>query len=149
MAGNEKENLRLLKDTYDGFNKGDMERMRTSMTDSTTMFVVAMNQTLRGPNAILNYFKGYKQAFDATIETERQTACGDLVLSEFVGRGTHKGVFSTPMGDIAPTGKKIEVPVCHIVQIQNGKITDIHEYFDTATLMSQLGITSTQEHQTY
>jgi ketosteroid isomerase-like protein len=150
MAASEKDNLKVLKDVYDGFNRGDLERMRSSMTTGTTMYVAAMNQTLKGPNAIVDYFRVYRQAFEATVNVTRQTACNDLVLSEFVGRGTHKGVFQTPMGDIPPTGRKIDVPVCHILQFKDGKIVDIHEYFDVATLMTQLGISNlAEERQNY
>ncbi|HEY3296951.1 MAG TPA: ester cyclase [bacterium] len=149
MAGNEKDNLKQLKDVYDGFNKGDLERMRMTLTDNATLYLAAMDQTLKGPSTIIDYFRQYKQAFDATISPTRQVACADLVLSEFVGKGIHQGVFHSPSGDIPPTGKTITIPVCHILQWKDGKIVDIHEYFDAATLMSQLGIGLTQEHHTY
>jgi ketosteroid isomerase-like protein len=149
MAGTEKDNAKLLKAVYDKFSLGDAERMRADLTDNATMMVAPMNQTLKGPSAIIDYFRNYQKAFGATIETKRVTACGDLVVSEFVGHGKHTGVFSTPMGNIQPTNRNINIPVCHIVQWKDGKIIDIHEYFDVTTLMNQLGVSMTQEQHPY
>jgi ketosteroid isomerase-like protein len=43
-------------------------------------------------------------------------------------------------GEIAATGKPIEVRACLVIMIMDGKAHSIRQYFDVATLMRQLGI---------
>jgi hypothetical protein len=61
---------------------------------------------------------------------------GDTVVVEFIGRGTHKGDL---MG-IAPTGRSMNIPVCDVMELRDGKIYREREYMDMATLMVQLGV---------
>jgi CTP-dependent riboflavin kinase len=44
------------------------------------------------------------------------------------------------VGTIPPTGKKVNIPFVEILKIKDGKIKDYKLYFDTATMMQQLGI---------
>jgi len=41
---------------------------------------------------------------------------------------------------VAPTGRRIEIPVCSVVEVQDGKILAQREYFDTGLLHQQLGV---------
>ena len=54
--------------------------------------------------------------------------------------GTHTGTLRTPAGEIAPTGRTLDAPFCAIYEVDNGKITSSHLYFDQAELMGQLGL---------
>lgn len=54
---------------------------------------------------------------------------------------THTGVFVTPLGDVAPTGKAVVPDACDVVRVgDDGRITSWHSYFDQASLMAQLGL---------
>jgi ketosteroid isomerase-like protein len=44
------------------------------------------------------------------------------------------------MGEIPPTGQKIEQPFCLFVRVRDGKIVDSSEYYDAMTMMTQLGL---------
>ena len=55
---------------------------------------------------------------------------------------THQGEL---MG-IAPTGRRVEVPVCNVIEVRDGKIYAEREYFDTAHLMQQLGVAAGPAH---
>jgi carboxymethylenebutenolidase len=41
---------------------------------------------------------------------------------------------------IAPTGKRVEVPVVTIVQFRDGKLAHEHIYWDQASVLVQLGL---------
>jgi carboxymethylenebutenolidase len=41
---------------------------------------------------------------------------------------------------IAPTGKRVEVPVVTIVQFRDGKLAHEHIYWDQASVLIQLGL---------
>jgi len=79
----------------------------------------------------------YTNAFpDMKFDVKNIHAAGDTVVVEFVARGTHRGEL---MG-ISPTNRKVEVPVCNIAEIRDGKIYAEREYFDNAFMLQQLGI---------
>jgi predicted ester cyclase len=73
---------------------------------------------------------------DGKINVQQIHVCGTTALVEFIGTGTHQGDL---MG-IAPTGKKISIPVCDILDIKDGKIVAEREYMDMAHIMQQLGV---------
>jgi predicted ester cyclase/heme-degrading monooxygenase HmoA len=54
--------------------------------------------------------------------------------------GTHTGTLRTPSGEIAPTGRSLDARFCSIYEVDNGKITSTHLYFDQADLVAQLGL---------
>jgi predicted ester cyclase len=52
-------------------------------------------------------------------------------------RGTHTG----PLQDIAPTGRSVALPGCNVIELRDGLIYREADYFDTATMLKQLGVT--------
>jgi predicted ester cyclase len=57
-------------------------------------------------------------------------------------RGTHKGPLLTPEGTIAPTGKRIDVRACMVVEVAEDKVRAQCHYFDMGTLLKQIGATA-------
>ncbi len=55
---------------------------------------------------------------------------------------THTGPLQTPTGQMAATGKPIEMRACQVFEIAGGKAQSMRQYFDMATLMQQLGVTA-------
>jgi steroid delta-isomerase-like uncharacterized protein len=79
----------------------------------------------------------YTTAFpDLKLDVKNIQAVGDIVVIEFVAKGTHRGDL---MG-ISPTNRKVTVPVCNITEVRDGKIFAEREYFDNAFMLQQLGI---------
>ena len=62
------------------------------------------------------------------------------MVVEFTGRGTHTGPLSGPSGVMPPTQKRVELQLCDVWEVNGGKLANLRSYFDTATLMSQLGV---------
>jgi limonene-1,2-epoxide hydrolase len=54
--------------------------------------------------------------------------------------GTHTGTLRGPAGEIAATGRSADMRFCGVCEVEEGKITSFHLYFDQAELMSQLGL---------
>jgi steroid delta-isomerase-like uncharacterized protein len=73
---------------------------------------------------------------DVKIEIKHTHVAGDVVVVEFVASGTQQGDL---MG-VAPTGRKISMPVCMALEIRDGKIYAEREYMDMLHLMEQLGV---------
>lgn len=89
-----------------------------------------------GPEVSTNVAQMYTNAFpDAILTIDRAYPQEGLVVVEMTGRGTHKGPF---MGH-APTGKRVEVKICSVLEIRDGKIRREREYFDLHTMLTQIG----------
>lgn len=65
---------------------------------------------------------------------------GDSVVVELTGRGTQTGTLVTPMGDIPPTERPVELSLCDVYEIRNGKVRSSRSYFDSASLLGRLGV---------
>ena len=79
----------------------------------------------------------YTAAFpDIQLEITSELSTGDRSVVEFTARGTHQG----ELDGIAPTGRSVEVQVCNLIEVRDGKIVLEREYFDSASMLRQLGI---------
>jgi steroid delta-isomerase-like uncharacterized protein len=97
------------------------------------------SQTSNGRDAIAGLLRlFYQDAFsdargelrNVAVDTEK-----DLGFIEFTFRGRHTGAL---MG-IPPTGRHVEVPMAGVYEVGGGEIQRARLYYDTATLMRQLG----------
>jgi steroid delta-isomerase-like uncharacterized protein len=91
-----------------------------------------------GADAGVAVAETYLSAFpDVEFEIRHQHSPSDSVaIMEFTARGTHTG----DLEGIAPTGKRIEIIVCNVVETRDGKVVREREYFDTLAMMRQLGV---------
>ena len=77
---------------------------------------------------------------DLRFEVHHVLAEGDMVAARSTMTGTHEGLFEIgPFGDIAPTGRRVEVRHMHFFRWVDGKNTDLWHIMDTPALMRQLG----------
>ncbi len=86
-----------------------------------------------------NLHTGLWSAFpDFNYDIGRTFSKGDAAVLECVFSGTHKGDL---MG-IPPTNKHVAFPLAFMVDFgTDGKVKSWRSYFDTGTLMKQLGVT--------
>jgi len=54
--------------------------------------------------------------------------------------GTHTGPLATPQGEVPPTGRTLQLPICLGFEVAAGRITSNHAYYDQMTLAAQLGL---------
>jgi steroid delta-isomerase-like uncharacterized protein len=109
---------------------------------------VPTGETFRGHEGFRQFMEGWSDAFpDGRAEDTNVYVGEDFAVTEFVGRGTHTGTLRTPSGEIPPTERAVEWPLCEVYQIRDGKIVRGRTYFDAATLMDELGFTLTLEQQ--
>ena len=136
-----KENIAIAKNMYGLFNDRKLDELTKCVTNDVTWTNLATGETFKGPSGFREFCQKWITAFsDCRVDLQNQVADEGTVVSEFVGRGTHDGPMTTPQGTIAPTKKKIDVRFCEILRITNGKVSEAHLYFDTATMLRQLGV---------
>lgn len=71
---------------------------------------------------------------DLRIEVQRWIVDGDVVATEEVMEGTHRG----PFAGLAPTGRRVRLPMAHVNRVIGGRIVERVAYHDTAGILRQL-----------
>ena len=91
-----------------------------------------------GADAAVAVAELYTTAFpDLRFEVRASHApSADLAILELVAHGTHTG----PLNGVPPTGRVAAVVACNVIETRDGKILREREYFDTHSLMQQLGL---------
>ena len=83
----------------------------------------------------------WQDAFpDNRIETIAIHADDRGGVHEFRAIGTHTGTLRGPAGEIPATGRSTRMNMCGVYEIDDGKITSFHLYFDQAEMLRQLGM---------
>jgi steroid delta-isomerase-like uncharacterized protein len=96
---------------------------------------------IQGVDQLITTWQGWAAAFpDSKATFHNAHVSGNTVILELTWRGTHQGPLQMPGGQIAATGKKIDLPACQVIEIADGKAKSMRHYFDMATMMRQLGV---------
>ena len=102
---------------------------------------VATHREETGRDNVLVAMKGWANAFPDVQGTFDNIAIdGNKTTTQVTWRGKHTGPLQTADGDIAPTGKDIEIRACQVAEIEEGKVKTIQNYLDMMTMMTQLGL---------
>jgi predicted ester cyclase len=94
-----------------------------------------------GKEAIREFVAGMHASFSDWKHDVSIEAAGDLVVIEGKWNGTHSGPMPTPQGEIPPSGIRASVPFAGIARVSGDRLASVHNYFDTAGMMAQLGLT--------
>jgi len=133
------ENLKLAKKVYELFNNNQIEELSNLYSKDSAIAHIPTNIVFNGPEGFKQATKIWKTAFsDARCVITNQVVTDDYIVTEFNGVGTHDGILTTPVGNIEPAGKKVNIPFVEILGVKNGKIESSKLYFDNATMMHQL-----------
>jgi steroid delta-isomerase-like uncharacterized protein len=123
------------------YNDKNLERLRTQLAQGVVYDEVATQRTFRGVNDVLNAFQSWATALpDSKATFDNEFVTGNTVILELTWTGTHSGPLQTPNGQIPPTGKRINVRACQVVEVNVDKVVSTRHYFDMATLLQQIGV---------
>jgi ketosteroid isomerase-like protein len=135
------DNVTLIRSTYDAWNERDFDRLPELMAPDGRIVFVGSGEVFEGPDGSRRYSEGWANGFpDGRVTVDNIVADGDLVVTEFTGRGTHTGTLETAMGPIEPTGRSATLKFCDVTEVRDGKIVERRSYFDTGSMMAQLGL---------
>lgn len=106
--------------------------------DATFIDMTNASVVIKGREAIAGFIGAfYGGTFgDGRYELKNMVVEGNLAMQESVFFGTHTG----PLGDIPATGRTVEFPFSTAYWIEDGEIVWGHLYYDSATLLRQLGV---------
>jgi steroid delta-isomerase-like uncharacterized protein len=122
------------------YNEKDWDAARASLAPRVVYDEVGTQRRIEGVDEVLSAWRGWATAIpDSRATFDAAHTSGEIAILELTWRGTHKGVLQMPGGEIAATGKKIEIRACQVVEVAGDKVKSIRHYFDMATLLQQIG----------
>ncbi|HEY9664149.1 MAG TPA: ester cyclase [Allocoleopsis sp.] len=77
---------------------------------------------------------------DTEMTPISRTIGTDQLVDEMVFKFTHTVQMDWMLPGIAPTGKRVEVPLVAIVRFRDGKVAHEHIYWDQASVLVQIGL---------
>ena len=77
---------------------------------------------------------------DTTITPVSRTIGEDRIVDELIFQFTHTVAMDWMLPGLAPTGKRVELPLVVIVHFRDGKLAHEHIYWDQASVLVQLGL---------
>jgi steroid delta-isomerase-like uncharacterized protein len=140
---NKKRILKLVDDALKAFNSHDIDRFMSFYAENALHYQPTQAEPLRGLSAIKEDYMNltFKAFPDVAFETSNVFSQGEWVCIEGIFKGTHKGpLLDAEKGEIPPTNKYVEVPICFVMKFKDDKIVEVHEYNDQLGFLKQLDL---------
>jgi len=133
------QNLNTFRASHQAFNNRDFDALLKNVREDVTYHDHARDHTFKGHAGFREFLEGWASAFsDAEVTKPKYIDAGNVVIAEFIGRGTNDG----PLGPLPETGKRMNLPFCEVVRFdEQGRIAECGIYYDQVSLMTQLGHT--------
>jgi carboxymethylenebutenolidase len=77
---------------------------------------------------------------DTSLTPISRTVGVDQLVDEMIFSFTHTEEMPWMLPGVAPTGRKVEIPLVAIVRFQDGKLAHEHIYWDQASVLKQIGL---------
>ena len=139
------DNAELARRLHEAWNERSFDEIAEAVAPDSTITIVGSGDTFEGVEGARTYNTMWSDAFpDGEVTVDRVIASGDWVVVEFTGRGTHTGTLVTSMGEIPATGRSLTLQLCDVMEFKDGKVRSQKTYFDSGSMMAQLGITAEQ-----
>ena len=135
------QNASIARSTYEAWNEGDFDRFAEVLAKGE-LIAMGSGDLWQGAEGARQFAEMWYEGFpDGKFEFRSIAESGDTVVIELTGRGTHTGTLRSPMGDIEATGRPVELQLCDVWSFaSDGTPTQVRTYFDTASMMAQLGL---------
>jgi steroid delta-isomerase-like uncharacterized protein len=137
----QEDNERIAREFPQAWNDRDFDRAAKLMADDGEIIIVGTGERFKGPAGAVKFSEMWADGFpDGRVEITETIAEGDRVVVLYRGRGTHEGTLRNASGEIPATGKEVTLDLCDVLTIRDGKVTTIRTYFDSGSLLAQLGL---------
>jgi steroid delta-isomerase-like uncharacterized protein len=122
---------RVIEEIY---NRGDLAVV--DEVAASDLVIHASSQEIHGREGAKQYVAALRAGFpDLRLTVEEQIAEGDMVVTRWTARGTHRGEFQS----VPPTGREIRLTGTDIYRVIDGKVVECWAHVDELGLMRQLG----------
>ena len=139
------DNADLARSMHEAWNDRNFDMIAEATAPDAILAIVGSGDTFEGVEGARKYSAMWADGFpDGRVTVDRVIASGDDVVVEYTGRGTHTGTLSTSMGDVPATGRSVTLQLCDVTEFKDGKVYRQRTYFDTGSMMAQLGLLAGQ-----
>jgi steroid delta-isomerase-like uncharacterized protein len=119
------------------WNKHDGSRAVSFLTEDVNYWDITMPQFVKGREEVRKIFQSFFDAFpNLTFEVTNAFGVDDRLACEWRMRGTQASEFQ----GINAIGKSIDIVEVSLCTFRDGKISRQVDYFDSGTLLRQLGV---------
>ena len=124
------------------FETRDVDATMATMVSNPYVYHVP---TLTGGVGHAELKRFYKYHFiggnppDTAMTPVSRTVGADQIVDEMIFSFTHTSEIDWMLPGIAPTGRRVEVPLVAIVRFRDGKVAHEHIYWDQASVLVQIG----------
>jgi steroid delta-isomerase-like uncharacterized protein len=131
----------MVRAIYAAYESNAIEKAAAAFAEDAELHNVPTGDEFRGPAGYVHFARGWAAAFpDLRIELLRLETSGPVCVAEYMMRGTNTGALITSGGFIPPTWANVEMRVCDVLQMKNGQVARLDCYFDSATMLRQMGL---------
>jgi steroid delta-isomerase-like uncharacterized protein len=131
--------LQFVQRHMEAENAHRMEETLATLTSDCLFEDMALGQIFQGHTGARDYYQTWWDAFSTTAHPERlYFADQGFAVAEVRFQGTHISSF---LG-IEPTGHQVDIPTAIVVTFRDGLMAGERMYWDVATLLRQLGVSS-------
>ena len=135
------DNVRIARSLYDYWNERKFDKLAELMDADSEIVLVGSDTRFHGPSGAIEFSEMWADGFpDGRVKIDNVVASGDLVVLQFTGKGTQTGALKSPTGEIPATGRSITLNFCDVHKFRGGKIRLVESYFDSASMLMQLGV---------
>ncbi len=101
----------------------------------------ARRESLTGPEGCRRDYHRWRAAFpDGVVKVMNVIVGGDRAVVEFVNRGTQTGTLHSSLGEFPPSGRRMKVRYCSVMRVNDGKVVEGRDYYDSASIARQPGL---------
>lgn len=130
---------RIAEDWIAAWNSHNPEKLVVLFTNGVVYEDVAFGEVSHGPAELRKFAASFIEAVpDLKLELAASAIQGNHGSIEWVLSGTDKGIFKT--------GKKFTVRGVSIITLDHGKISRNLDFYDSATIMKQVGVLPAPPH---
>ena len=135
------ETERIVRMWHESWDMRDPDRGTAVIAEDCQFEDVAREEPQIGPEAYKQDYYRWREAFpDGECKVVNVIVDGDWAVVEFVNTGTHTGQLRSSLGTFPATGKKARVRYCSVMRVQDGMVLEGRDYYDSSTLIRQLGL---------
>ena len=121
---------------YEEMNNGRKNELAEELFTADHVLHDPQIPAQRGPAGVVETVSAYQTGVDGHWEIDEIFSTGDKVVVRWTGSGTHVA----DMNGIPATGKDINVDAISIHRLEDGKIAESWEVWDTLGFLQQIGV---------
>lgn len=152
-TGNISKSQQILQDLWEKhmeyeFASRNAEDTLTTMIEDAYVNHIPVLTGGVGLDQLRKFYSTYfipKMPPDTEIIPLSRTIGVDQLVDEVIFKFTHTITMEWMLPGVAPTGKRVEIPLVAIVRFRDGKVAHEHIYWDQASVLVQIGLLAADE----